>query len=50
MADAKTEFFKMANSQKKSFFASSPWKSAKATWVSRMGRNFDDYPGFTAKE
>jgi hypothetical protein len=31
------------------FFASSPWKSAKATWVSRMGRNFDDYSGLQQK-
>ena len=30
------------------FFASSPWKSVKATWVSRMGPN-DDYPGLQQK-
>ena len=35
--------------QEKLFFASSPWKSVKATWVSRMGRNFDDYPGLQQK-
>ena len=74
----KTEFFKIANSQKKIcenfvlelailkipvflsrpfwifFFekknlASSPWKLVKVSWVSRMGRNFDDYPGFQPK-
>ena len=28
------------------FFA---WKSVKATWVSMMGRNFDDYPGLQQK-
>ena len=31
------------------FFASSPWKLVKLSWVSRMGRNFDDYPGFQPK-
>ena len=31
------------------FFASSLWKSVKATWVSRMGHNFDDYPGLQQK-
>ena len=31
------------------FFASSPWKLVKVSWVSRMGRNFDDYPGFQPK-
>ena len=31
------------------FFASPPWKSCKVTWVSRMGRNFDDYPGLQQK-
>jgi hypothetical protein len=31
------------------FFALFPWKSVKATWVSRMGRNFDDYPGLQQK-
>ena len=24
-------------------------KSVRATWVSRMGRNFDDYPGLQQK-
>ena len=28
------------------FFSSSPWNSVKVSWVARMGRNFDDYPGF----
>ena len=27
-------------------FCSSPWKSVKVSWAARMGRNFDDYPGF----
>ena len=27
-------------------FASSPWKAVKVSWVARMERNFDDYPGF----
>ena len=27
------------------FFTLSLWKSVKATWVSRMGRHFDDHPG-----
>ena len=31
------------------FFASSPWKSVKGSWRSRMGRNFDDYLGFQPK-
>ena len=35
--------------QKKEYFASSPWKSVKATWVSRMGQNFDDCPGLQQK-
>jgi hypothetical protein len=35
--------------EKQPFFASSPWKSAKATWVSRMDQNFDDYPGLQQK-
>ena len=26
-----------------------PWKSVKGSWISRMGRNFDDYPGFQPK-
>ena len=28
------------------FFPSSPWRLVKVSWVARMGRNFDDYPGF----
>ena len=28
------------------FFASFPWKQVKVSCISRMGRNFDDYPGF----
>ena len=31
------------------FFTSSPWKSVKGSWISRIGRNFDDYPGFQPK-
>jgi hypothetical protein len=31
------------------FFASSPWKPIKATWVSGMSRNFDDYSGLQQK-
>ena len=23
-----------------------PWKIVKGSWIARMGRNFDDYPGF----
>ena len=23
-----------------------PWKAVKGSWVARMGRKFDDYPGF----
>ena len=34
---------------KKNFFASSPCKSVKGSWISRMGQNFDDYPGFQPK-
>ena len=36
-------------SKKKKKFTSSPWKLVKVSWVSRMGRNFDDYPGFQQK-
>ena len=32
--------------QKKIFFCLIPWKAVKGSWVARMGRNFDDYPGF----
>ena len=28
------------------FFASFQWKSVKVSWAARVGRNFDDYPGF----
>ena len=28
------------------FFALSPWKSVKVSKLARIGRNFDDYPGF----
>ena len=35
--------------KKRILFASSPWKSVKATFLSRMGRNFDDYPGLQQK-
>ena len=35
--------------KKKNIFASSPWKLVKISWVSRMGRNYDDYPGFQPK-
>jgi hypothetical protein len=31
------------------FFCSSPWKSVKVSWVSMMGQNIDDYPGFQPK-
>ena len=31
------------------FFASSPWKSVNNYRLARMGRNFDDYPGFQPK-
>ena len=31
------------------FFKSSLWESVKNSWVARMGRNFDDYPGFQPK-
>ena len=31
------------------FFASSPWKSVNIYRLARMGRNFDDYPGFQPK-
>ena len=34
---------------KKFFFASSSWKLVKPTWLSRMGQNFKDYPGFQPK-
>ena len=32
------------------FFASSPWKLVNIYRLARMGRNFDDYPGFQPKE
>ena len=35
--------------KKKFFFASSPWKSVNIYRLPRMGRNFDDYPGFQPK-
>jgi hypothetical protein len=41
------DWFSWGSSKKK--IASSLWKSAKATWLSRMGRNFDDYPGLQQK-
>ena len=31
------------------FFASSPWISVKGSLISRMGWNFDDYPGLQQK-
>ena len=31
------------------FFASSLWKLVKVSWVYRMGRNVNDYPGFQPK-
>ena len=39
MADSKTTFLKIANSQY--FFASFPWKQVKVYWLARMGQNFD---------
>ena len=30
-------------------FASFTWKQVKVYWLARMGRNFDDYPGFQPK-
>ena len=36
-------------SSKNKHFASSPRKLVKVSWVSRMGRNFDDYPSFQPK-
>ena len=35
--------------KKKKKFASFPWKSVKIYRLARMGRNFDDYPGFQPK-
>ena len=32
--------------KKKIFFCLIPLKAVKCSWVARMGRNFDDYPGF----
>ena len=32
--------------KKKKMFASPVWKLVQVSWVARMGRNFDDYPGF----
>ena len=31
------------------YFASSPRKAVKVSWVARMGQNFDDYSGFQPK-
>ena len=31
------------------FFFSSTWKSVKGSWILRMGRNVDEYPGFQPK-
>ena len=31
------------------FIASSPLELVKPTWLSRLGQNFDDYPGFQPK-
>ena len=31
------------------FFCLFPWKAVKCSWEARMGRNFDDYPGFQSK-
>ena len=31
------------------FFVCFLWKSVKGSWISRMGQNFNDYPGFQAK-
>ena len=31
------------------FFCFIPMKSVKVSWVAKMGRNFDDYPGFKTK-
>ena len=28
------------------FFTSSPWEWVGVSWLARMSRNFDDYPGF----
>ena len=33
-------------STKKFFFCFIPWKVVKASWIARMGRNFDYYSGF----
>ena len=32
--------------KKKIFFCLIPWKIVKGSWTARMGRNFDDFPGF----
>ena len=32
--------------KKKFFFCLIPWKVVKGSWIARIGRNFDDYPGF----
>ena len=32
--------------KKNFFFCWIPWKIVKGSWIARMGRNFDDYPGF----
>ena len=44
----KTQFFELAILNFL-FFASSPLKSVKVSWVARMSRNFDDYSGFQLK-
>ena len=33
--------------KKKFFFCLIPWKIVKGSWIARMGRKFDDYPGFS---
>ena len=35
--------------EKNFFLASLQWKSVKASWLARMDRKFDDYPGFQPK-
>ena len=46
----KSQFFWVShfenNFAKIYFFASFPWKSVNICRIARMGRNFDDYPGF----
>ena len=54
LAILKTQFFWVGHFgffffKKIFFFASSPWKLVKATWLSKMGQNLDAYLGFLPK-